>query len=81
MPPTKDSTVRPGSTVRRVTANLRERDEANLEHVAERSGLNQNDVIRQSLATQAWVQDTIDAGGRILVQDDNGVVREVRFVG
>jgi hypothetical protein len=73
--------TKPGATVRRVTANLRERDEANLEHVAKSSGLSPNDAIRQSLATQAWVQDTIKSGSRILVQGDDGVVREVKFVG
>jgi hypothetical protein len=78
---TQQTSTRPGGTVRRVTASLRDRDEANLKEVAERSGLSQNDAIRQALATEVWVQETLDAGGKILVQDDDGVVREVRFVG
>ena len=76
-----DTPTRPGGTVRRVTASLRERDDANLQEVAERSGLSQNDAIRQALATEVWVQETLDSGGKILVQDNDGVVREVRFVG
>ena len=69
-----------GSTVRRVTASLRAKDESNLEKVAEEAGLNQNDAIRKALATEAFVQDTLKAGGRILVRDPDGTIREVQFV-
>jgi adenylate kinase len=72
--------TRPGGTVRRVTASLRERDEENLEQVAESTHLSQNDAIRQALATEAWVQETLGSGSKILVEDDKGVVREVQFV-
>ena len=72
--------TKPGGTVTRVTASLREKDEANLEQVAERAHLSKNDAIRQALATEAWVQQTLDSGGKILVEDDKGAVREVQFV-
>jgi hypothetical protein len=68
------------STVRRVTASLRERDESNLERVAETAGLSQNDAIRKALATEAFVQETLDAGGEILVRDSAGNIKVVQFV-
>jgi hypothetical protein len=64
-----------------VTASLRAKDEANLEQVAETTRLSQNDAIRKALATEAFVQETLQSGGKILVQDPKGVVREVQFVG
>jgi hypothetical protein len=73
--------TRPGGTVRRVTASLRAKDEANLEQVAESTHLSQNDAIRKALATEAFVQETLESGGKILVEDKKGVVREVQFVG
>lgn len=69
-----------GSTVRRVTASLRAKDETNLEKVADEVGLNQNDAIRKALATEAFVQDTLKSGGAILVRDKDGSIREVQFV-
>lgn len=69
-----------GSTVRRVTASLRAKDESNLEKVADEAGLTQNDAIRKALATEAFVQDTLKGGGSILVRDADGTIREVQFV-
>jgi len=69
-----------GTTVRRVTASLRERDETNLEQVAEDAGLSQNDAIRKALATEAFVQETLRSGGEILVRDSKGEIKVVRFV-
>lgn len=68
------------STVRRVTASLRPRDESNLESVAEDAGLSENDAIRKALATEAFVQETLKDGGSILVRSKDGTVREVQFV-
>jgi hypothetical protein len=72
--------AKPASTVRRVTASLRERDESNLEQVAESAGLTQNDAIRKALATEAFIQETLKAGGAILVREASGDVKEVKFV-
>ena len=72
--------ARTQSTVRRVTASLRPRDENNLESVAEDAGLSENDAIRKALATEAFVQETLKEGGSILVRSKDGTVREVQFV-
>ncbi len=69
-----------GTTVRRVTASLRAKDEKNLEKVADESGLTHNDAIRKALATEAFVQDTLKDGGEILVRDPDGTIRMVQFV-
>lgn len=72
--------VKSATTVRRVTASLRERDEDNLEQVAEDSGLSKNDAIRKALATEAFIQKTLKAGGSVLVRDSDGTLKEVQFV-
>lgn len=73
-------TTKPGTTVRRVTASLRGRDEANLQEVTDLSGLSPNDAIRKALATEAWLQETLDSGAKILVKGPDGVLREMQFV-
>jgi hypothetical protein len=73
-------TTRQGTTVRRVTASLRERDEANLNEVSEMSGLSPNDAIRKALATEAWLQETLGSGAKVLVKNPDGSVSEMQFV-
>ncbi|MBO3129473.1 hypothetical protein [Dermatophilus congolensis] len=73
--------ARKGNTVRRITANLRDRDSKNLDKIAQTQGLNPNDAIRQALATQAFLQDALKKGGAILVREADGAIREVQFVG
>lgn len=68
------------TTAKRVSVSLREPDLERLEEVAEASHLNPNDAIRKALATEAFVQRTLAKGGKILVQDEDGNVREVEFV-
>jgi len=72
--------ARPTTTAKRVTASLRDPDVQNLEEVAESTRLSSNDAIRKALATEAFVQRVIASGGKILVQSEDGVVREVAFV-
>jgi hypothetical protein len=79
--PSEAGESKPGATIRRVTASLRARDEANLQEVAELSGLGPNDAIRKALATEAWLQETLDSGGKVLVKGPDGIIREMQFVG
>ena len=72
---------RPPSTAKRVSVNLRGSDLDRLEEVSQASRLNPNDAIRKALATEAFVQRTLAKGGKILVQDEDGTIREVEFVG
>ncbi|MGO1317480.1 MAG: hypothetical protein ACTMIR_10665 [Cellulomonadaceae bacterium] len=69
-----------GSTAKRVTANLRPRDEAHLDEVTARAQLSPNDAIRQALASEAFIQRTLKEGGSILVRNADGEIREVQFV-
>jgi hypothetical protein len=73
--------TRQKTTVRRVTASLRQRDEANLNEVAELSGLSPNDAIRKALATEAWLQEKLESGAKVLVKDPDGSVSEMQFLG
>lgn len=72
--------ARPTVTAKRVTASLREPDAKNLEAVAESAQLSPNDAIRKALATEAFVQRVLADGGKIMVKDENGQLREVAFV-
>jgi len=71
---------RPAVTARRVTASLRAPDAKNLDDVSETTQLSPNDAIRKALATEAYVQRVLADGGKIMVKDENGQVREVAFV-
>lgn len=73
--------ARPANTARRVTASLRDPDVENLETVAEATSLSPNDAIRKALATEAFIQKALSRGGKIMVQDEHGDLREVAFVG
>jgi predicted transcriptional regulator len=64
----------------RVTVNLREADSARLNEIASRTKLSKNDVIRKALATEAFVQRTLEANEKILVEDAKGNKRVVEFV-
>ncbi|WP_072691704.1 hypothetical protein [Rhodococcus marinonascens] len=68
------------ATVRRATVSLRERDERNLEKVADMAGLNKNDAIRKSLATEAFFLDVRKEGSDVYVKGKDGVFREIKFV-
>lgn len=72
---------RTGTAVRRVTTSLRDPDVSNLQEVSGATRLSENDAIRKALATEAFVQETLQNGGRILVEDKDGNIRQVAFVG
>lgn len=69
-----------GSSVRRFSVTLKEIDDRRLREIAEAGDLSLNDVIRKALATEAFVQRTLSKGRKILVEDEEGNVREVEFV-
>lgn len=72
---------KPATTAKRVTASLRDPDLENLQEVSQATKLSENDSIRKALATEAFVQDVLRNGGKILIKDRDGTVREVAFVG
>ncbi|MDP8910158.1 MAG: ribbon-helix-helix protein, CopG family [Chloroflexota bacterium] len=64
----------------RVTVTLRAKDQERLDKIAEAASLSQNDAIRKALATEEFVQRTINTGGKILVRTESGEMREIEFV-
>jgi len=64
----------------RTTVSLRQRDLNNLDQVAEVTALTRNDAIRQSLASEAFIQKVLQSGGKLLVEDAEGNIKEVAWV-
>ena len=67
-------------TKERVNATLGSVDSARLRELMDRTDLDRNDVIRKALATQVFIQRTLDEGQSILIKDKDGTLREVAFV-
>lgn len=67
--------------VKRISVSLDERDDDRLQAVKKETRISsESEVMRRALATEAFVQETLDEGGKILVQAKDGSVREVKFV-
>lgn len=64
----------------RVTVTLRPTDQERLDKIAEAARISQNDAIRKALATEEFVQRNLAAGRKILVEAEDGTLREVEFV-
>lgn len=77
--PRKSKAPRVSRTTRRVSFNLRRTDEERLRLVAERVDGTENDALRKALATTAYLQQLIDDGGTVVVEDAQGRQRIVDF--
>lgn len=64
----------------RVTVTLRPKDQDRLDKIAAAADLSQNDAIRKALATEEFVQRNVVAGRKILVETEDGELREIEFV-
>jgi predicted transcriptional regulator len=65
--------------VRKVTVNLSDETIKDLKEVADKRGISLTEVIRRAIATEKFVQDEREEGGKILVEKPGGRVREVEF--
>jgi metal-responsive CopG/Arc/MetJ family transcriptional regulator len=65
---------------KRVTVTLGEADVERLDEISRAERVSRNDAIRRALATEAFVQRTLAAGRKILIEDADGKIREVEFV-
>jgi len=72
---------RPKTNAIRTTLSLRQRDLDHLENVAKATKLSPNDAMRKALATEAFIQDVLKTGGRLLIENPSGEIRQVEFVG
>jgi predicted transcriptional regulator len=61
----------------RVNVNFSEGAYKDLAQIAEKRQKNVSDVVREAIAFEKWYQDTVDSGGQVLVERDNGRVQEV----
>jgi hypothetical protein len=68
--------ARKGRT-RRVNVNFSEGAYQDLAQIAEKRQKKVSDVVREAIAFEKWYQDTVDSGGQVLVERDNGRVQEV----
>ena len=75
----KPQAPRRSRTTRRVSFNLRRTDEERLRLVAERVDGTENDALRKALATTAYLQQLVDDGGTVVVEDAQGRQRIVDF--
>ncbi len=62
---------------RRVQVNFSEGAFEELAQIAKRRNKNVSDVVREAIAFEKWYQDTVDNGGHVLVERDDGRVQEV----
>lgn len=74
----EDSTAA-GAIAKRVTVNLRQSDLEILEELAKKGDLRPNEVFRQAIATEEWIQRKRDEGFKLLVEDPDGNIREIEF--
>jgi hypothetical protein len=64
----------------RVNANFSPESYEVLTEIAERRGKSISDVLRDAIAFEEWYQDIVDSGGHVLVERDNGRLREFLVV-
>lgn len=63
--------------VHRVNVNFSHSAYVTLVELAARKDKSLSETLRDAIALEKWFQDTIEAGGRVLVETSNGHVREV----
>jgi hypothetical protein len=61
----------------RVNANFSPESYEVLTEIAQRRGKSISDVLRDAIAFEKWYQDIVDSGGHVLVERDNGRLREI----
>jgi uncharacterized protein YycO len=63
--------------VRRVQVNFSEGAYEDLVNIARQRNKKVSDVVREAIGFEKWYQDTVDSGGHVLVERDNGRIQEV----
>lgn len=65
----------------RLNTTLGDLDVQRLEEIKEATKLDQNDAIRKALATEAFVQQSIRKGAKLLLEMPDGTIKQIEFVG
>jgi predicted DNA-binding protein len=64
-------------TSRRLNVIFSERAYDQLNQLAKKKDKPMADVVRDAVALEKWVEETTEKGGRLLVEDRDGKIREV----
>lgn len=65
----------------RINTTLGDADLERLESITESTRLARNDAIRKAIATEAFIQQNLKTGAKLLIQMPDGRVKEIEFVG
>jgi hypothetical protein len=67
-------------SVVKVSVNLPANEVEWLKQIAENDGITMTEALRRSISTQKFVKDTVEKGGKLLVEDpDQKALRQVVF--
>lgn len=66
-----------GSTVFKTSVNLPEVTLTALEALAKKRGKSMSQVIRDAIATETFLQETADNGGKVLIKDKDETLRQL----
>jgi predicted transcriptional regulator len=61
----------------KLSANLSDEVVGTLRKLAEKRGTTMTEVLRQAISTEKFLQDEIDAGSKLLIEDKNHNIRQV----
>jgi predicted transcriptional regulator len=63
----------------KMSVNLSDEAAEALKKMADKNGVTVTEQLRRSIATEAWRERAEAEGGKVLVEDASGRVREVEF--
>ncbi len=73
------SAARPSTSVKRMSVSLSDDAARMLEVLAKTQGITQNEALRKAIATEAYLQQEIKLGTKVLLQKSDKEIREVIF--
>ncbi|MFJ1259030.1 ribbon-helix-helix domain-containing protein [Cupriavidus sp. CuC1] len=51
-----------------------------LQHLAARNGISLSEAVRRAISTEAYLQEMRDSGGKVLIEENGGRLKELVFV-
>jgi predicted transcriptional regulator len=63
----------------KMSVNLSDQAAKTLKEMAEKNGVTVTEQLRRSISTELWREQVEEGGGKVLVEDPSGEVREIRF--
>ena len=65
----------------RLNTTLGPADLEHLDAITEATRLDRNDAIRRAIATEAFIQRSLQQGAKLLLETPDGQVKQIEFVG